>query len=43
MAKRRPRTLSDMRAVEGVGDRKLARYGAAFLAAVQEAGVSASA
>ncbi|WP_375460099.1 DNA helicase RecQ [uncultured Enterovirga sp.] len=38
MAKRRPQTLADMRAVEGVGDRKLVRYGAAFLAAIQEGG-----
>ena len=31
MAERRPATLSELREVQGVGERKLARYGAAFL------------
>jgi len=38
MASRRPSTLAELRAVPGVGDRKLVRYGAAFLAAIQTAG-----
>lgn len=33
MAARRPGTLEELRAVKGVGDRKLAEFGAAFLAA----------
>ncbi len=37
MAERRPQTLDAMRAVQGVGDQKLARYGAAFLKVVLEA------
>ncbi len=36
MATLRPRTSADLRAVQGVGDRKLLRYGAAFLAAIAE-------
>ena len=35
MATSRPRTLAELRAVQGVGDRKLVRYGAAFLAAIE--------
>ena len=38
MAVTRPATLADMRSVQGVGDRKLLRYGAAFLKAIQEPG-----
>jgi len=37
MAERRPTTLEDMLAVHGVGQRKLARYGGAFLEALEEA------
>ncbi|MGE0723039.1 MAG: DNA helicase RecQ [Alphaproteobacteria bacterium] len=37
MAARRPRTLEAMRAVHGVGEAKLARYGAAFLEVVVRA------
>jgi len=36
MAARRPATLDDMLAVHGVGERKLARYGDAFLEALEE-------
>jgi ATP-dependent DNA helicase RecQ len=38
MASRRPRTLEELRAVQGVGDRKLLRYGDAFLEAIRNAG-----
>jgi ATP-dependent DNA helicase RecQ len=34
MARLRPRTLSEMKLVHGVGEAKLDRYGAVFLAAV---------
>ena len=37
MAERRPSTLEDMRRVHGVGERKIARYGEAFLEALEEA------
>jgi ATP-dependent DNA helicase RecQ len=37
MAKRRPRTLADMRTVSGVGDAKLAKYGDAFLRVIASA------
>jgi ATP-dependent DNA helicase RecQ len=37
MATTRPRTRAELRAVQGVGDRKLIRYGDAFLAAIAEA------
>ena len=37
MAEKRPATLDDMLNVHGVGDRKLARYGDAFLEALEEA------
>ncbi len=37
MAEKRPATLDDMLAVYGVGERKLARYGDAFLEALEEA------
>jgi ATP-dependent DNA helicase RecQ len=37
MAEKRPATLDDMLAVHGVGERKLARYGDAFLEALEEA------
>ncbi|MFT4095597.1 MAG: DNA helicase RecQ [Rhodoblastus sp.] len=37
MAERRPATLDDMLEVHGVGQRKLARYGDAFLEALEEA------
>ncbi|WP_133769076.1 DNA helicase RecQ [Enterovirga rhinocerotis] len=38
MAKRRPKSQGELRAVQGVGDRKLVRYGDAFLAALAEHG-----
>lgn len=34
MARQRPRSPAELRAVQGVGDRKLVRYGAAFLEAI---------
>jgi ATP-dependent DNA helicase RecQ len=34
LAARRPRTLADMQAIHGIGERKLARYGQVFLEAV---------
>ena len=37
MAERRPTTFDEMRAVQGVGETKLVRYGAAFLKVVREA------
>jgi len=37
MAEKRPATIDDMRRVHGVGDRKLAQYGDAFLEALEEA------
>jgi len=37
MAEKRPATLDDMLAVHGVGERKVARYGDAFLEALTEA------
>jgi ATP-dependent DNA helicase RecQ len=37
MAERRPSTLEDLRRVHGVGERKIARYGEAFLEALEEA------
>ncbi|MGD9542326.1 DNA helicase RecQ [Methylocystis sp.] len=37
MAEKRPATLDDMLAVHGVGERKIARYGDAFLEALAEA------
>ncbi len=36
IARLRPRSLAELRSVHGVGERKLDRYGAAFLAAVGE-------
>ena len=38
MALLKPRNLSELEAIDGVGAAKLAKYGAAFLAAVREAG-----
>ena len=38
MAEQRPATLDDMRRVQGVGDRKLAAYGEAFLEALNRHG-----
>ncbi|MBY6242971.1 DNA helicase RecQ [Methylosinus sp. Sm6] len=37
MASRRPATLAEMRAVQGVGEHKLSHYGEAFLVALQDA------
>ena len=37
MAEKRPATLDEMLGVHGVGQRKLARYGDAFLEALEEA------
>jgi ATP-dependent DNA helicase RecQ len=37
MAQKRPATLEDLRRVYGVGERKMARYGEAFLEALEEA------
>ena len=37
MAEKRPSTLEDLRRVHGVGERKIARYGEAFLEALEEA------
>lgn len=37
MAGKRPATLDDLLAVHGVGERKVARYGYAFLEALEEA------
>jgi ATP-dependent DNA helicase RecQ len=37
MAEKRPATLDELKRVHGVGDRKLALYGAAFLEALEEA------
>ncbi|MBL8589397.1 MAG: DNA helicase RecQ [Methylobacteriaceae bacterium] len=37
MAAERPATLDEMRAISGVGERKLVRYGEAFLEALEEA------
>jgi ATP-dependent DNA helicase RecQ len=37
MAEKRPATLDDMLSVHGVGERKLARYGDAFLEALEQA------
>ncbi|WP_346353830.1 DNA helicase RecQ [Azotosporobacter soli] len=39
MCRVRPQTLDELREIKGVGDRKLARYGETFLAALQESGV----
>ena len=36
IARLRPKSLAELRSVHGVGERKLDRYGAAFLAAVRE-------
>jgi ATP-dependent DNA helicase RecQ len=36
IARLRPKGLAELRSVHGVGERKLDRYGAAFLAAVGE-------
>nr|WP_285674375.1 DNA helicase RecQ [Limibaculum sp. NKW23] len=36
MVARRPRTLDEMRSVSGIGDKKLERYGAEFLAILSE-------
>ena len=36
MALLRPRTLAELAAIDGIGAQKLARYGAAFLAAIRE-------
>jgi ATP-dependent DNA helicase RecQ len=35
MAARRPATLEELAAIPGVGERKLSRYGAAFLEALR--------
>ena len=40
MVERRPRTLSDLAHISGVGERKLAAYGADFIAIVREHGES---
>ncbi|GEO80684.1 DNA helicase RecQ [Pararhodospirillum oryzae] len=37
MASRRPRRLADLEGIHGIGARKLARYGAAFLAVLEQA------
>jgi ATP-dependent DNA helicase RecQ len=37
MARLKPRNLSEMRMVHGVGERKLASYGSVFLDAIAEA------
>ena len=37
MAERRPQTLGDLAGISGVGEKKLARYGAAFLEAIRAA------
>jgi ATP-dependent DNA helicase RecQ len=34
MAARSPRSIAELRAIAGIGDAKLARYGAAFLAVI---------
>jgi ATP-dependent DNA helicase RecQ len=39
MAERRPATLDDLRAIHGVGERKIALYGEVFLDAIAQAGV----
>jgi ATP-dependent DNA helicase RecQ len=39
MAERRPATLDDLRAIHGVGERKMALYGEAFLDAIAQAAV----
>jgi len=39
MAEKRPSTLSELRAVNGVGERKMSLYGEAFLEAIAEASV----
>jgi len=38
MAETKPATLAEMREVQGVGERKLALYGEAFLEKIAEAG-----
>jgi ATP-dependent DNA helicase RecQ len=38
MARERPLALSEMRAIEGVGERKLSQYGETFVAAIAEFG-----
>jgi ATP-dependent DNA helicase RecQ len=43
MAERRPGSLAALRAVSGVGEAKLERYGAAFLRVLQEHGRTAEA
>ncbi len=40
MAERKPRSESDLLAIPGIGPRKLARYGAAFLAVLRGCGQS---
>ena len=42
LARRRPATLAEMKAIHGVGEMKLARYGPAFLAAIAPGGESAA-
>jgi ATP-dependent DNA helicase RecQ len=37
LAQQRPRTLGDLHAITGMGDRKIERYGAAFLAVIAAA------
>jgi len=37
MAERRPATLDDLRAIHGVGERKIALYGEVFLDAIAQA------
>jgi ATP-dependent DNA helicase RecQ len=39
MAERRPATLDDLRTIHGVGERKMALYGEAFLEAIAQAGL----
>jgi ATP-dependent DNA helicase RecQ len=39
MAERRPATLEDLRTIHGVGERKMALYGEAFLEAIAQAGM----
>ena len=36
MAKEKPRTLAQMSAIHGVGESKLQKYGAAFLAVLKD-------
>jgi len=37
LASRRPRSLTDLAEIPGMGEKKLERYGAAFLAVIAQA------